>query len=89
MRNMLDRARLFADDGVVRAEHLPESLGAAHVRPAPASPPPASTPSRAEAEELELRRLVQAGGLTRRELAERMGLSERTMYRRLKALGLA
>jgi transcriptional regulator with PAS, ATPase and Fis domain len=89
LRNMLDRARLFADDGVVRAEHLPESIGAARVRPMPSSPPPAATPTRAEAEELELRRLVQEGGLTRRELAERLGLSERTMYRRLKALGLA
>ena len=32
-------------------------------------------------------RLVDAGRLTRRELAEKLGLSERTMYRRLKALG--
>jgi transcriptional regulator with PAS, ATPase and Fis domain len=89
LRNLLDRARLFADDGIVHAEHLPESVGAAPPRAVSAASPPAAAPSRARAEELELRRLVQEGGLTRRELAERMGLSERTMYRRLKALGLA
>ncbi len=30
LRNVLDRARLFADDGIVRAEHLPEDLGPHH-----------------------------------------------------------
>ena len=42
LRNVLDRARLFADDGIVRVEHLPESLsgdGPYPVTvPAPASP---------------------------------------------------
>ena len=89
LRNVLDRARLFADDGIVRAEHLPESVGRAEVRPMAALPPPPLAPSRAAADEFELRQLVQDGGLTRRELAEKLGLSERTMYRRLKALGLA
>ena len=33
LRNVLDRARLFVDDGVVRAEHLPDGLGSG-ARPA-------------------------------------------------------
>jgi DNA-binding NtrC family response regulator len=92
LRNVLDRARLFADDGIVRVEHLPESLLAAAPRPAPAA-------SRAEAPALpagrsadigdaDLRQLAESAHCTRKELARRAGLSERTLYRRLKALGL-
>jgi transcriptional regulator with PAS, ATPase and Fis domain len=36
LRNVLDRARLFADDGTVRVEHLPESLNPGALRPLPA-----------------------------------------------------
>jgi DNA-binding NtrC family response regulator len=43
LRNVLERARLFADDGIVRVEHLPESLHPGALRPvrlaaAPAAP---------------------------------------------------
>ena len=37
----------------------------------------------------ELRRLVESDAGTRRDLAQRLGISERTLYRRLKDLGLA
>ncbi len=80
LRNVLERARLFADDGVIRAEHLPAQLG--HGRP----PAPAAA---GVVDDEELRRLATTGSGTRRELAHRLGLSERTLYRRLKALGLA
>lgn len=36
-----------------------------------------------------LKQLAESRDRTRRELAQRVGLSERTLYRRLKALGLA
>ncbi|MDG0832075.1 sigma-54 interaction domain-containing protein [Roseateles saccharophilus] len=80
LRNVLDRARLFADDGVVRPEHLPDWLNAA-ARPDAATPAPAPG-------DAELRRLLADGRLSRREMAARLGLSERTLYRRLKTLGL-
>jgi transcriptional regulator with PAS, ATPase and Fis domain len=89
LRNVLERARLFADDGIVRVEHLPESV--AQLPPQPAAPAPSGSGAgltRAEAEEAELRHLVAGGHCTRRELARQLGLSERTLYRRLKALGL-
>ncbi len=89
LRNVLERARLFADDGIVRAEHLPEGLGCGtpphHGKET--SPPPARL--RAGADDAELRQLATGFTGTRRELAARLGLSERTLYRRLKALGLA
>ena len=92
LRNVLERARLFADDGIVRPEHLPEWLHG-HPHPLPpaapatsASPPP---PAPARDVDAEIRRMVQDGQLSRREMAESLGLSERTFYRRLKALGLS
>ena len=97
LRNVLDRARLFADDGTVRVEHLPESLS--HGSPRPSSqrsagpmPASASTPAAGRLNDIDdaaLRQLVASSQGTRKELAHQAGLSERTLYRRLKALGLA
>jgi len=82
LRNVLERARLFADDGVVRPEHLPEWLNL--------TPPPATVPAQARPDaDQEIRRLVAEGQLSRRDMAARLGMSERTFYRRLKALGLS
>jgi transcriptional regulator with PAS, ATPase and Fis domain len=89
LRNVLDRARLFADDGIVRAEHLPESLGAGAPRLTPSPTPVAPALRAGDIDNADLRRLAQAPDCTRKELARRAGLSERTLYRRLKALGLA
>ncbi|MDR8757987.1 Nitrogen fixation protein VnfA [Burkholderia pseudomultivorans] len=82
LRNVLERACLFADDGAIRVEHLPAELVAMA----------AAQPDRAAATSVltddELVRIASAFTGTRKALAERTGLSERTLYRRLKALGL-
>jgi transcriptional regulator with PAS, ATPase and Fis domain len=85
LRNVLERARLFADDGIVRPEDLPEWLNA----PLQARPPaaPAATATAPDLDE-QIRHLVAEGRLSRRDMAARLGLSERTLYRRLKALDL-
>lgn len=75
LRNVLERASLFADDGVIRAEYL----RAAPVEAVRAPAPDASS----------LSELLPTFDGTRRELAAHLGLSERTLYRRLKARGLA
>ena len=104
LRNVLERARLFADDGVLRAEYLPAGLGcgqanpAARVEPAPATavapganqrpaPPSQALKTPASAAGLAAALALHAG--TRAELAMALGMSERTLYRRLKAQGLA
>ena len=88
LRNVLERARLFADDGVIRLENLPETLHDL-VAPARLSPVERTPASNLVARtESEIRRLVAEGRHTRREMALQLGLSERTMYRRLKDLGL-
>ncbi|HEK1686866.1 TPA: sigma 54-interacting transcriptional regulator [Pseudomonas putida] len=77
LRNMLERAWLFADDGLIRSEHLLEDTEA-------------DSPARHKSRELhELRALAQALDSfqgSRRELAKQLGMSERTLYRRLKDL---
>jgi transcriptional regulator with PAS, ATPase and Fis domain len=93
LRNVLERARLYADDGTVRAEHLPETFGRASPQanpllPAGAAAPPAARRGRTVDDDA-LKQLVLGFAGTRRELAARAGLSERTLYRRLKDLGLA
>jgi DNA-binding NtrC family response regulator len=97
LRNVMDRARLFADDGTVRPEHLPEwlmagtAVASTSATAAAARTDPASAPQAAGRhwDDDALRQAVQASRCTRKELAQQLGLSERTLYRRLKALGLA
>jgi transcriptional regulator with PAS, ATPase and Fis domain len=102
LRNVLERARLFADDGVIRVEHLPPSLRAARASGASdASPPPSPLAApmapialqfaghSGDLEDAAIRHLMATTRGTRKQLAQQLGLSERTLYRRLKALGLA
>ncbi|WP_175785591.1 sigma-54 interaction domain-containing protein [Burkholderia ambifaria] len=82
LRNVLERACLFADDGTIRVEHLPAELVAA-----------AAAPQEREADarglsDAELVRIARTFDGTRKALAEQVGMSERTLYRRMKALGL-
>jgi transcriptional regulator with PAS, ATPase and Fis domain len=79
LRNVIERARLFADDGVIREEHL------ALARPQPVQAPallqrPPALP--------DLAALVRQFQGSRKELAASLGMSERTLYRRLKSMGL-
>lgn len=77
LRNMLERAWLFADDGLIRSEHLVEDTDL-------------DSPARHQSrEQHELKALAQALDSfqgSRRELAKQLGMSERTLYRRLKDL---
>lgn len=85
LRNVLDRARLFADDGIIRAEQLPVELGV-DARPLAASGSGIQASRRWDDDGL--REVVKTFQGTRLELAAHLGMSERTLYRRLKSLGL-
>ncbi|KWA10238.1 sigma-54 interaction domain-containing protein [Burkholderia territorii] len=82
LRNVLERACLFADDGTIRVEHLPAELVAAS-----AAPQPRAADARGLSD-AELVRIASTFAGTRKALAEHVGMSERTLYRRMKALGL-
>ena len=76
LRNVIERARLFADDGEIRAAHL--GLGEAPVL--------AVAPVLDRAGFIAF---VQSFKGTRKALAVALSCSERTLYRRLKEEGLA
>jgi DNA-binding NtrC family response regulator len=81
LRNIIERASLLCDGEAIQPTHLPEEVRVGHSRKAVAAKSPASL------KELELRtlddRLAHHRG-SRRALASELGISERTLYRRLK-----
>jgi DNA-binding NtrC family response regulator len=79
LRNVLERARLFADDGVIRCAHLSSALDQSAALSTMAEPAIAV---------LSTQQIATFSG-TRSELAKELGISERTLYRRLKKQGLA
>ena len=83
LRNVLERARLFADEGVIRLRDLPPEVAGVGT---PASP---RSSKRGGDEKARLSHALAVFDGTRAELAEHLGLSERTLYRRLKTHGLA
>jgi len=85
LRNILDRARLFADDGVIRARDLPPEL---LTSPQLAAAPVHSAAVRPDAEKMSFMQRIAGFSGSRGELAAHLGLSERTLYRRLKQYGL-
>ena len=78
LRNVLERARLFADDGVIRCEHLSPTLSQPTHAALPINPDFTSLPE-----------AIATFEGTRSELATSLGISERTLYRRLKKQGLS
>lgn len=91
LRNVIDRARLFADDGVIGLVHLPPDTLQTSARSSPVAataPTPALTTELIQTPDA-LRELATRFQGSRKALARQLGLSERTLYRRLKALGLA
>jgi transcriptional regulator with PAS, ATPase and Fis domain len=96
LRNVLERASLLVEGEAISARHLPLALVQGEsgrvVAPAvPADPPAASpedeSPLRA-AEHHALEEALARHGGSRRELAAALGISERTLYRKLVAYGL-
>jgi len=83
LRNILERARLFADDGWIHARHLPDEL-----RQAGGRTPVTPKRRQAAADRERLAHALAVFDGTRAELAAHLGMSERTLYRRLRALGL-
>ncbi|WP_122314767.1 sigma-54-dependent Fis family transcriptional regulator [Pseudomonas cichorii] len=81
LRNILERARLFTDDGIIRVEDLP-----AQVQGRAESGLPGYRRKDDGLEQLAHALSVFKG--SRSELARELGLSERTLYRRLRALGV-
>ena len=85
LRNVLERASLFADDGVIGAGQLSLPDGAA----ATAETTVAAGRRGSPLSDADLVRLAAGFSGTRRQLAAAAGLSERSLYRRLRKTGAA
>jgi len=91
LRNILERASLLTDGERIAGEHLPaEVAGEGSSEPAVPSVPRAADESALRSAERQVfeRALVQHDG-NRRALAHALGISERTLYRKLAAFGLS
>ena len=94
LRNIIERAVLLSDGVQIESRHLPAYLGGAPSSPAAPSRTVRDWPWGDELlplEEVEhryLRWVQETHGSDRKKLAEQLGISERTLYRKLRqALG--
>jgi DNA-binding NtrC family response regulator len=88
LRNVLERATLLGDGPMLGAGVIERALavGAAPARAVPDAPGAPVRPPLRTAEREALRAALQAHRGSRRELAERLGISLRTLYRKLREL---
>ncbi|MDY0013436.1 MAG: sigma 54-interacting transcriptional regulator [Rhodocyclaceae bacterium] len=86
LRNILERASLLCDGDQILPGHLPKDLLEACLAPSPGSAPVAPALRGAGPSDAELRAALQAHRGTRKALAARFGVSERTLYRRIRGL---
>lgn len=87
LRNLLERALLLADGGEIDLPHLPLDLQRGCTDEAQPLLPHQPVPLK-ELEAHYLARLVKQTSLDRAALAQALGISERTLYRKLKGLKL-
>ncbi len=86
LRNILERACLLTDGDQVMPWHLPEDLTIISAQPALLSQTSAAILPLAEAERRYLKWALETHGPDRRSLADLLGISERTLYRKLAEL---
>jgi DNA-binding NtrC family response regulator len=92
LRNLLERVSLMCDGDVIGVEHLPEELRPTTGTRQPSTPLPtqsggsATTMTLHDLEHQTLRNLAEQHRGSRKELAAKLGISERTLYRKLGRL---
>ena len=92
LRNVLERAALLTDGTVIEAEVVERALDAGRRLQSDAAPPSLRAPAGAVRRDAEREALVAALAVhrgSREELARALGISLRTLYRRLQSLGVA
>jgi transcriptional regulator with PAS, ATPase and Fis domain len=75
LRNVIERARLFADDGMIKKEHLALDRF---------NPPRTPGIDKRARQVHDLVQIAREFNGSRKELAASLGMSERTLYRRMK-----
>lgn len=88
LRNLIERALLLADGNLILPEHLPPECRASVNGQAAPTPYPEGLVSLEQAEARYLRWATTRFQGEKRKLADKLGVSERTLYRKLSELGL-
>lgn len=88
LRNVLERASLMCDGEVLLPQHFPEELHADQVLPATPAHSPEAAQDWASIERQAFVQAVRSHRGSRRELARKLDISERTLYRRLREANL-
>jgi two-component system response regulator HydG len=88
LQNILERAALLSDGDSILAEHLPEEVLEAHERGREEAEDSEQVLPLHVMEERYLRRVLARCSEDRCSLARKLGVSERTPYRKTKALGI-
>ena len=83
LRNILERASLLCDSDLIGTEHLPDEVR----RTRPTAPEMASSGLSAAHDRNAIAAAITRHPGSRKALAAALGMSERTLYRRLKELG--
>ncbi|WP_131110735.1 sigma-54 interaction domain-containing protein [Sulfuricystis thermophila] len=86
LRNVLERATLLCDGDVILPEHLPPELIHGGDATAPSGGPVVAAQTLEDIEDEALRRRLAAHHGNRKALAAELGISERTLYRRLQRI---
>ncbi len=96
LRNVLERATLLCDGDKIQLDHLPaevvaaaaagRKVGAGETAGCADSAGAAPTPTLAQLEDAALRRRLAAHSGNRKTLATELGISERTLYRKLRIM---
>jgi Nif-specific regulatory protein len=85
LENVIERALILCDDGVVKPEHLP--MGVRMAEPFSPSPGKDGWMTLDELELLYIRRVLEHCKGHRQNAARMLGISERNLYRKLKEIG--
>jgi DNA-binding NtrC family response regulator len=88
LRNIIERALLLADGNVIMPEHLPPECCEDEASRSASTPQPEELVTLEQAEERYLRWVVARFHGEKKLLAKKLGVSERTLYRKLSELGL-
>ena len=86
LRNILEHATLLTDDGYIGPEHLPEDCGCGERTNGDAKAKRDQILSLEEVQDDYLRKVLARYRGDRKSLAKRLGVSERTLYRKIELL---
>ena len=89
LRNVLERATILCDGGLITAEHLPRELGQKTISaPGRPAPTPASTVNLEQVERDAVIRALELSGNNRSQAARLLGIARPQLYHRLKKFGI-